>query len=329
MRNIVRSGLAALFMLSGGIATADQLIMQNGDRLSGTVVKKAGEWLTFETPYAGKLRIRWAEVAELTTDQPLPVLLSDDTLTEADRFVAEAQPGTLAITRVTHINPPPELSGQGYSLTGRINVGLNRTTGNTDTEAYHVDAEALYRTKGYRVTAGAIYNKASDNGVQSISNTTLNAKYDRFISKTWYLYGHAKLQRDKFKDLRLRSELGLGAGHQFYDTPERKLALEAGLTQLKENYYEASDRSSISARWAADFEQRFWKDLLTLFHRHELVVPLEDTGNFNGSAKTGVRIPVANGLNTTFQVDVDYENQPASDTDSTDLRYVFTLGYSW
>lgn len=329
MRNILRIGLLGLLLLSSGLGQADQLIMRNGDRISGTVVNKAGDWLLFDTAYAGKLKIKWADVAELSTDQPVTVLLRDETLLQADRFAAEPRTDGLSTASVSHIKPPPELSGQGYSLSGRVNVGLNQTAGNTDTQAYHVDAEGVYRTKGYRVTLGAIYNEASDSGVQSISNATLSAKYDRFVAEKWYVYGHTKLQRDKFKDLKLRSELGLGAGHQLFDGPDRKLALEAGLTQVNEDYDVAADEESLSLRWAADYEERLWRDLLTLFHRHELIVPLEDSGNFTASAKTGVRVPVANHLNTTFEIDVDYDNQPSAGNDNTDLVYLFTLGYSW
>lgn len=329
MRDCTRIGLLALLVLLSGPTAADQLLMRNGDRLSGTVVNKAGDWLVFDTPYAGKLKIQWADVAELTTDQPVTVLLQDETLRKAQRFAAEADQDAVSTASISHINPPPELSGQGYSFTGRVNVGLKQTAGNTDTEAYHVDAEGVYRTKGYRVTLGALYNEASDGGVQSISNATLSAKYDRFLSDKWYVYGHTKLHRDKFKDLKLRSELGLGAGYQVFDRADRKLALEAGLTQVNNDYDVAPDEESLALRWAADYEELFWKDLLTFFHRHELTLPIEETSDFVAITKTGIRVPVANHLNTTFEVDVDYDNQPSAGNDKTDLTYLFTLGYSW
>jgi putative salt-induced outer membrane protein YdiY len=329
MPSYTRIGLLALLLLFCGVAGADQLVMKNGDRLTGTVVNKAGDWLTFETAYAGKLKIKWADVAELSLDQPVTVLLKDETLGQAQRFAADPQGDALSTDGVSYINPPPELSGQGYSFTGRVNVGLKQTTGNTDTEAYHVDAEGIYRTKGYRVTVGAIVNEQSDSGVQSVSNATLSAKYDRFLTEKWYVYGHTKLQKDKFKDLKLRSEIGLGAGYQLFDGPDRKLSFEAGLTQVNNDYDVAPDDESLALRWATDYEELFWKDLLTFFHRHELTMAFEDTSDFVVITKTGIRVPVANHLNTTFQVDADYDNQPSAGTDETDLTYLFTLGYSW
>lgn len=324
-----RISLLSLLFLLSGLVSADQLLMSNGDRLSGTIVEKSGDWLIFKTKYAGELKIKWKEVAELVSDQPVTVLLHDDTLDKAQRFANAPGTGVISTDDISHINPPPELSDQGYSFSGKLNVGLNQTAGNTETQSYHVDSEAVYRTKGYRLTGGLIYNEASDNGDQNISNATLTAKYDRFLTEKWYVYGHTKLHRDKFKDLKLRSELGLGAGHQLFDTPSRQLSLEAGLTHVNNDYDVAPDEKSMAVRWATNYEELFWKDLLTFFHNHELTTPIEDTSDLVAIAKTGVRVPVADHLNTTIEVDVEYDNKPSASNKSTDLIYLFTLGYSW
>lgn len=322
-------GVLLPLLLWSGLLQADQLLMANGDRLSGKVVSKSGDWLLFETGYAGKLRIRWHDVRELTTDQPVTVLLEDEELTKASRFAPQAGTDVVELADVSHINPPPELSGEGIAFDGRIDIGLDSTSGNTDTQTYHLETEAVVRTRGYRVTLTGLYDEASDSGVKSIKKASAGAKYDRFLSEHWYVYGHTKFKHDRFKDLKLRSEVGLGAGHQFIETAERKLALEAGLTQVDDDYYLATDESLLSARWAANFETLFYRDLLTLFHNHELTVPLEDSNDYVLSARTGVRIPVANHLDTTIGVDVDYDNEPSAGNDKTDLHYLFTLGYKW
>lgn len=328
MRSLTLNSLITLILLTG-VTHADQLLMQNGDRLTGTATRKTGDWLTFETNYGGALKIRWADVAELTTDQPVTIMLKDDSLLQTQHFAPREDTQTTATGDVAYINPTPDISGQGIAFTGRINVGINQTSGNTDTQTYHLDSEAIARHKNHRVTLGAAYNEATDSGVQSISNGRLTAQYDRFISPRWYGYANAKLRHDEFKDLKLRRELGIGAGHQFFDSPERKLALEAGLSHVNEDYYSAKDESGVSLRWAANYEQQFYRDLLTLFHNHELTVPLSDTKDFLASAKTGVRIPVADSLAATVEVDVDYDNVPSTGNKRTDLVYLFSLGYSW
>ena len=69
---------AALALSVAAAAHADTVTLRNGDRLSGKVLHKSGDVLTFETSYAGKLRIRWSEVRSIATDSPLRVMLEGE-----------------------------------------------------------------------------------------------------------------------------------------------------------------------------------------------------------------------------------------------------------
>ena len=55
---------------------ADELVMKDGSRLLGTVVKKdGGSSFDFKTSYAGVITIQWAEVKQLIAEEPITVLL--------------------------------------------------------------------------------------------------------------------------------------------------------------------------------------------------------------------------------------------------------------
>src|SRR5687768_7117902 len=56
-------------------ASADELRLLNGDRLTGRVVTLAGGTLTFATRH-GQLAVPWADVAALAVDEPLLVTLT-------------------------------------------------------------------------------------------------------------------------------------------------------------------------------------------------------------------------------------------------------------
>ena len=63
--------LVALLALAAP-AAADQVMLTNGDRITGTVVSLAGNTLAVTTPHGG-LRIPWATVAGLVIDDPILV----------------------------------------------------------------------------------------------------------------------------------------------------------------------------------------------------------------------------------------------------------------
>ena len=80
-------------------------------------------------------------------------------------------------------------------------------------------------------------NYASDRDTETESNATAYAKYDRFLTEKWYLYANTSFENDKFKDLRLRSTLGVGTGYQFFDTPRTILSLEGGIDYVHTDFY--------------------------------------------------------------------------------------------
>lgn len=46
---------------------ADQIVLKNGDRLSGTVVKSDAKNLVIKTDYAGEVTVDWSAVQEMTS----------------------------------------------------------------------------------------------------------------------------------------------------------------------------------------------------------------------------------------------------------------------
>ncbi len=55
---------------------ADQITMKDGDRITGSVVKKDGNTLTVKSKNFGEVKIKWDDVADIKTDQALNVVLS-------------------------------------------------------------------------------------------------------------------------------------------------------------------------------------------------------------------------------------------------------------
>ena len=55
----------------------DQITLQNGDRITGTVVKKDEKILTFESDVFGPITLPWSKVQSLTTEKPVFVELPD------------------------------------------------------------------------------------------------------------------------------------------------------------------------------------------------------------------------------------------------------------
>lgn len=72
----------------------DTLVFANGEQLAGALVKADKDGLTFNSPMAGKLTVKWANVRELRTGERFAVLSQHVKLTRGDAD-AEVPVGTL------------------------------------------------------------------------------------------------------------------------------------------------------------------------------------------------------------------------------------------
>lgn len=339
MKFIVRFVCLLSVLLVCQSAGADEVTLVNGDRITGSVVKKEGDVLFFATDYAGELSIAWPQVNNLVTDAPVVVQLLDETrisgrLTRSGAGAAGIagseviNAGNVPLTQIALINPPPPDKDR-VKLKGHANVGLYVAKGNTDKEAYHGDIEAVARTAENRFTAGAIYNNAFDDGVESERNATAYLKYDHFLTEKWYSYANTVLFKDDFADLNLRSSIGVGAGYQFYETDITNLSLEAGLSYVNEDFELAEDDSYPAARWALNYDHFLYPKKLQFFHVHEGLLGIEDTSDIIITSRTGLRALLTENFTATAQVDFDWDNTPSPGNDRIDTRYLFNLGYGW
>src|SRR5580700_6004588 len=57
------------------LPAADQVVLKNGDTITGTVVKKDGDKLTLKSDFLGEVTMPWSAVKSLKSDQELNVVL--------------------------------------------------------------------------------------------------------------------------------------------------------------------------------------------------------------------------------------------------------------
>lgn len=314
---------------------ADEIYLKNGDRISGEVLNMKDGTLTVKTTYAGEIGIKWSEVVNMKTGQEISVLLNDDSLIKGSpRNFEQGKMGlstgkitetvSFSMADVKSINPPKE---PVVKIKARVNLGITSTKGNTDRYSSHLEGEFSARTAKNRYTAGVEVNSTKDNGVKTESNSLGSIQYDHFVSKKWFAYSNVMFEKDKFKDLNLRSLIGIGSGYQFFETPVTNLSLEAGINYVNEDYIAGDDESFSSGRWAVNYDRYFHKKAFQVFHSHEGFVSLKNTNDIFILSRTGIRVPLFEHFNATLQYNLDWENTPAPGREKTDRMLMFTLGY--
>jgi putative salt-induced outer membrane protein YdiY len=335
-RNLVFGMLTLLFVaMTWSQAFADEVWLKNGDRLTGKVVSLDAGTLVFKTSYAGDLSIKWEEVVNLKTDEPIKVVLGDETTAQGPvspgdpgrvKLKAEqvAEPVTVDLANVKTINPKPPLR-----TNLRANVGFSMTDGNTDTQDIYADAEFMARTLHNRFTIGGLYKRSEDEDVKTEDKALGYMKYDHFFTKKWYAYANATGEKDDFKDLDLRATLGAGVGYQFIETDRTNLSVEGGISYVDENYILAEDNNFMAGRWALKFDHFLLPKSLQYFLYHTGLQSVEDSDDLILFTQTGFRIPFYKNLNITAQFNWEYDKSPSPGKKESDYTYLLTIGYLW
>lgn len=247
-------------------AFADQVLLKNGDRLSGTIVKSDGGGLVLHTDAAGDVTFKWDAIQGIESSQQLHIELQDGksivgSVTTSDgklEIATKAGPvdespvnvKTLrnAAEQIAYENTlhPGLLEGWKYGL----NVGFALTGGNSETSNLSLAYTGVRQTLTDKLGLYADSIYATNNGAGSSSSTTANTaggglRYDHNLNQKIFAFAAADFLADALQTLNLRSVIGGGAGYHAIKNGNTTLDLLGGVNYTHESY--TSLRRSLAA----------------------------------------------------------------------------------
>jgi putative salt-induced outer membrane protein YdiY len=333
--------LALCFVLGIAFgAGADEVQFSNGDRLSGKVVSLEDGKLVLDSKLAGKVEVKWTDVATFATDEPVTLILNDDSVIVDKVAAAEAgtvrtvgtaliSPQTVALANATKVNPEP------VAWHGKAFAGATLDRGNTHRTAGVANIDAVRRAEYDRITFGAGYQaertRDDDTGddVTTKSQEFVNLQYDLFFRPKWYMLATSRAEKDRVAGLDLRLTTGVGLGYQFAETNELNASLELGPTWVSEHYEDGeNDNDYVAARvaWKLD-----WLMLtgVTFFHYGRALPSLEDWQDQFVATDTGFRYKLFDDFYGESKVHWEWDSTPAEDKERVDMTVILGLGYGF
>lgn len=319
--------------------SADEILLKNGDRISGETIRMENGKLTVKTGYADKISIDWDQVLLLTADMPLYVVFLDGTARKtqalffreglADEMVGEGETPLEKIdaAQVKRLSTKP---GPRIQVTARLDAGLSNQRGNTDTDAYNIIAEFIARAEKHRLFFGGNFSSQKAGGENTAENWRALGEYDYFIRQKWFLYANTLFENNRFADLNLRSTLSAGGGYQAFESDALNLSISFGPSYVKEDFIVAGDSEFSAGQWILHYDQLFFDNLFELFHSNLATISIKDADNWNIRTRQGLRFYLYKGLATTFQYNYDYNNAPSPAAETKwDSKFLILLGYEF
>ena len=239
-------------------AFCDQVVLKNGDRLTGSIMKSDDKVLLIKTEFAGDVTVQWPAVQEIESTQPLHVTLANGktvagsvTTTDGALAVTTTTSGTVNVPKadVTALRSDAEQTDYEKSLhpgllqgwAGGANVGFALTAGNSDTRslalAFTGDRKTLHdEVSLYENTVYATNNAAGASPNTTANSNEAGARYARNFTSRLFGYGGADFQTNALQELNLRSVLGAGLGFHAVNTDKTTLDFLVGPNYTRENY---------------------------------------------------------------------------------------------
>ncbi|MDH4231130.1 MAG: DUF481 domain-containing protein [Nitrospirota bacterium] len=328
--------LSVLLFVFNSTASADELILENGDRLSGTITEMTEGTLTLKTGYSEPIKIQKPKIKRIFMRNDAVVKLSDgevlkgkiDTDESGSMYIESTEARgktTIDWGNVAAINAPSE---ERPVWKGSVTLGANAKTGNTSSSGISLGAEATRRGIDDRISFRFLFNYAKEDGVMTTRNTYGALKYDYFFTKAFFGYLSIELLNDKFKDLSLRAIVGPGAGYQIWEDPVKTLSAEAGLSFVSDDFREADDNQYLSGRFAGIFSYRLW-DAVS-FSEHLIVYPnLDHIGRYKLRNEAGVSSALGAGWALKLTNIFEHDSHPPRDVRKNDNSWLLGMQYSF
>ncbi len=342
----------------------DTLVFANGEQLTGTLSKADAKGITFESPMAGTLTVKWANIRELRSDKRFAVLTAHEKLTrrnaeavvpqgkvtvrQGEITVATATGDTVIRTKdadrlidgaafdkaIAH--PPGLLTGFGGTATAGLS--LVRQTVNSSSfnggvslvrAAPLVDwLPARNRTS---VDYTQSYQTTSETGVATATTNIFHANLERdeYFKPRGFAFGSATFDHNSSQFLTLEQAYGGGLGISVVKNAIRQLDVKADVHYEKETFLPNTtpDENLFGSTFSEKFLDYLPKGLV--LNEFGSVSPAWNVPNaYSAHVNASLGFPVFRGLGFNVGAVDDYLNNAPMGTQKNSTQFTTGLTFT-
>jgi putative salt-induced outer membrane protein YdiY len=342
------AALCALACLGLITAWADQVVLKNGDRITGSIVKKDGKNLTIKSDLFGVVTLAWDQVVSVQADKPLNLGVPGgktvqgtiattngklDVTTKDTKLTLD--PGDITTIR----NDDEEAAyerlqhpGWGQLWAGTASVGfagasgnaqtLTFTTGVTAARVTNTDKTSLYFNA---IKASALANGKNSNTAQAVRG---GLGYDHNISPRLFVNMFNDWEYDKFQNLDLRIVLGGGFGYHAVKTMRSQLDVLGGFDHNSSKFTTPPTQSSGEVFFGDQYNLKV-NGATSVAQSFRIFDDVADSSAYRANADIGMNTKIAKWLTWNVSVSDRYLHNPAPGRKTNDLLYSTGLGITF
>lgn len=341
-------GLSLLAGLCLGPASADQVTLKNGDRVTGSIVKKDGKNLTIKADQFGLITTSWDQVESVRTGKPIHVVLQDGRTAQGTLAISG---GTVEVaTRTAKFSVTPaeitairdadeqrayerlQRPGWGDLWTGAGSLGFAGASGNARTLTFTTGINAARVTRTDKtslyfntIKASALVNGKSADTAQAVRG---GIGYDHNLTPRLFANVFNNWEYDRFQNLDLRFVAGGGLGFHAIKTERSQLDLLGGADFNHSSFSTPLTRDSAELFWGDEYALKV-SGATSLVQSFRMFNDLTNTGAYRVTFDAGASTRLSKWLNWNVSVSDRYLNNPAPGRKTNDFLYTTGLGITF
>ena len=346
--NMKKLAAICLAVLLGNVVWADQVVMKNGDRVTGSIIKKSGNDLTIKTDKFGIVTTTWDQVESVTSDKPVNLVLQDGrtvqgTLATVDAKVEVAAKDTkvrVAPAEIVTIRDAAEQQayerrlhpGWGELWAGAGTVGFAGTSGNARTMTFTTGVAAARVTNTDKtslyfniIKASALINGKNASTAQAVRG---GLAYDHNVSARLFVNVFNDYEYDRFQNLDLRFVLGGGLGFHAVKTERSRLDVLGGADFNRSSFSTPLTRKSAELYWGDEYSLKL-NGATSLVQSFRMFNDLSNTGDYRMNFDIGASTKLSKWFTWNVSLSDRYLNNPAPGRKTNDLLYTTGLGITF
>lgn len=352
MRRPLIASLLSLLLFAGNVF-ADRVILTNGDRLTGKIVRKDENSVTIQTESAGTVTIKWNAVAEIYSDEPLSVTMKDGKVVEAKLVTAYGRIHVVPVGEATTPIEKAELKTarapkdqqiwekQQKMLderklrdfwSGTFDTGFSLTAGNSDTRTFSAGFRAVRETPDDKFTAyaNALQVRNSSSGQVRITAQSVwtGARLDMNVRGKWFAFSSADFEYNKPQRLDLRAVVGGGGGYHAIRKDRVTLDLTGGVTNNYENFSTGITRNSAELLLGQEAKIKL-NNRSRMTNRFVFYPNLTRPGDFRALLDGSLQTDINSWLGWHLTIGNRYNSRPVSATEKNDFLMSTGLRFSF
>jgi putative salt-induced outer membrane protein YdiY len=350
---MITKGLRAAFLLVPIAVWGDQIVMKNGDRVSGTIVKKDAKTLTIKSAHFGTVTLPWDQVESAKADTAINIVLPNDQ-TVSGTFQVEKDQAQVTTGGSTRTVPPADLvalrdaaeqkaydrlqkPGWGDLWLGNASIGWAGTKGNAETATWTTGLTAGRVTRTDKTTvyfnairASALVNQTSATTAQAVRG---GVAYNRNLKPRIFLNTFNDWEYDRFQNLDLRIVAGGGLGVNVWKGEKGRFDLLGGVAWNRERFDPVRPqlpftRTGADGYWGDDFNYKVGTRT-NLFQSFRMFNNLKDGERYRINFDTGATTQLTKWLTWNISISDRFLNLPVSGRKKNDFLYTTGFGFTF